>query len=57
MARQELTPLPKVYAGKEFPADKDTFNLSGHASELVFIHIGFAKKDGARRLDAIYMCG
>jgi hypothetical protein len=52
----EKTPLPKLYEGKEFPADKDAFKLGGHMSELGFIHIDFVRKDGAWCLDSIWMC-
>ena len=48
--------LPKLYVGRKFPANGDTFKLGGHAKELGHIHIDFTRQDGAWRLKAIWLC-
>lgn len=50
------TPLPTLYAGKDFPKNETTFKLGGHMKELGFIHIDFIKKDNAWHLARIWMC-
>ena len=48
--------LPKLYAGRSFPAANNKFKLGGHAKELGHIHIDFSRQGAAWRLQAIWMC-
>ncbi len=54
--RHEATPLPQLYAGKEFPQDAQDFKLGGHAQELGHIHIDFAKSANGWEIARIWMC-
>jgi hypothetical protein len=50
------TPLVRLYAGRWFPADADTFKLGGHAAELGHIHIDFVRTRAGWVIDRIWMC-
>ena len=54
--KHESTPLPKLYAGWEFPADSRQFKLGGHAKELGHIHIDFVKSNAGWEIQEIWMC-
>jgi hypothetical protein len=54
--RHQATPLPDLYAGREFPADADTFKLGGHDAELGHLDLDFVRTEGGWELERIWMC-
>jgi hypothetical protein len=54
--RHESTPLPELYAGREFPQDVQQFKLGGHEKELGHIHIDFMKSKDGWVIQEIWMC-
>lgn len=54
--RHQETPLPALYAGREFPEDGQQFKLGGHARELGHIPIDFARSAAGWELQRIWMC-
>ena len=48
--------LPRRYARRTFPRDKTKCKLGGHMKELGCLHIDFVKKNGAWRLERIWLC-
>jgi len=54
--RHQQTPLPELYAGREFPQDGPSFKLGGHGRELGHIHIDFVKSAAGWQLQRIWMC-
>jgi hypothetical protein len=54
--RPQQTPLPQLYAGREFPDAADEFKLVGHGSELGPIHIDFVRAADGWQLRRIWMC-
>jgi hypothetical protein len=50
------TPLPRLYAGRDFPQGCATFKLGGHARELGHIHIDFVRRGGGWEIQKIWMC-
>ena len=54
--RHESTPLPELYADREFPQDAREFKLGGHAKELGHIHIDFVKSKAGWEIQRVWMC-
>ena len=54
--RNAETPLVRLYAGRKFPADADTFKLGGHGAELGHIHIDFKRTAKGWVIERIWMC-
>ena len=54
--RSQDTPLPDLYADREFPQDGRSFKLGGHGRELGHIHIDFIKSETGCELQRIWMC-
>ncbi len=50
------TPLVKLYAGREFPAQGAACTLGGHNRELGHIHIDFVKRGDVWLIDSIWIC-
>lgn len=54
--QHESTPLPELYADREFPQDAREFKLGGHAKELGHIHIDFVKSKAGWEIQKVWMC-
>jgi hypothetical protein len=54
--RNAATPLVRLYAGREFPADAQKFKLGGHGKKFGHIHIEFVRSDAGWELQRIWMC-
>jgi hypothetical protein len=50
------TPLPELYADREFPKNSTEFKLGGHDTELGHIHIDFVKESNGWEIKQIWMC-
>lgn len=48
--------LRLLYAGREFPVEKEAFKLGGHGGELGHVHIDFLRIDAAWLLKEIWIC-
>lgn len=54
--RKRTGALEKLYDGRAFPTDADTFKLGGHASELGHVHIDFVRDGANWKLKDIWNC-
>jgi hypothetical protein len=54
--RHESTPLPELYADREFPPGRRVFKLGGHAKELGHIHIDFIRSKAGWEIKKVWMC-
>jgi len=54
--RHAATPLPQLYAGREFPQHGNAFKLGGHDRELGHIHVDFVRAESGWELERIWMC-
>lgn len=52
----QATPLRRLHAQAEFPADQTQYKLGGHGDEWGHIHIDFVKIRGQWYLDKIWQC-